>query len=714
MADLWLLACSGVAFAIAAAVARVAFRERGPLERTLALFAGFPIVILPLCTLLGALGLLAQGFLLLGLVLTAALVGYALRKQLWYAPDERPAAAGSAVPASTVPASAAELTASYAAWAVLLALAMPAIERLFLRAWEPHWDDLTYHAPMAARWLQERALILAPSNYHAYFPGNAELFAAFMMLPSKLEAYANLAGGYWLLLAALAVASIARALGASVASATLCAAAIWMSEPFVHHAASFAAVDLMAASCSTAAIALALNASAGERNLTARIAYIGCLAGLATGAKITYAPIGALALVWMFWQARPSLRRTGVLLSVFGLSAFVCGGAWYVRNAWLSGNPVFPAQLLFFDGPLTAKVREPTTLVYQVARTTGAARDKAIAALLGWPKPLGLMMLAGYALALVAIVWAARPRFGATRRFDFTSVTPMVLVWLAGVAMLALPALGPFSGSTNSPRPELFVRLRFFVGFALLGLPLLSGVVDRLPYARPWASYALAGALAWMAPIAPQAVLLSAASGIALVHVGEGVRAAWNARTLRQRSIVLAMAAALIGGGLVAVIAMIKVPQQEAARDRNGVYKALDKLPYGSVITWFASHQQQVYFPLFRKVLRIVPIAVEEDGRPYTFIHEVWHAPYKAPKATWRRRKEPSRTWEWPAVRSFEREKLVENLAAQGIEYVLFTRRSKETWRKGLPYVAGHEGVEEVAKKTTFALYKIKFPEDAR
>ncbi|MCS7303872.1 MAG: hypothetical protein NZ602_02025 [Thermoguttaceae bacterium] len=70
----------------------------------------------------------------------------------------------------------------------------------------------------------------------------------------------------------------------------------------------------------------------------------GYLVGAAAGTKYPAVLfIGLPAFGWVGWQAcRISLRKALPKVGVFLLAAFLGGGLWYVKNACLAGNPVYP------------------------------------------------------------------------------------------------------------------------------------------------------------------------------------------------------------------------------------------------------------------------------------------------------------------------------------------------------------------------------------
>jgi len=88
------------------------------------------------------------------------------------------------------------------------------------------------------------------------------------------------------------------------------------------------------------------------RAALAWLALAGYLAGAAASCKYTgliYSLAPLTALLWMrspLWRNRQAMMASVVFFAGIGLG----GGAWYVKNAVLCGNPTYPLLYRFFDG----------------------------------------------------------------------------------------------------------------------------------------------------------------------------------------------------------------------------------------------------------------------------------------------------------------------------------------------------------------------------
>ncbi len=335
--------------------------------------AAAPLLVVPTLVLLGAIHLLQPGWVAAALLLEVLALAAASR----FGSTAKPA------PLVPVPDHAQPATSSArhsrAAVGVVTGVIVVLCARVagaqLLWPWNPMWDDLNYHATMAAHWIRAGSLVLAPYDYHAYFPANAELFSMFFVLPTRMDAFAGLAGLHWCATCSVAVAYFCRQATGDGLAAALATAAVLACGPLIAQAHSFAAVELAGSALITAAAALAISHEAW-RGTRWRSSVCGALCGLAIGCKISYLPAGALVFAAGVWRPRAlieaigaggsgeRLRATFANAGCFALAAAGCGGAWYVRNWVLSGNPLFPAEFALFDGPLDTTTQRVTSLFF--------------------------------------------------------------------------------------------------------------------------------------------------------------------------------------------------------------------------------------------------------------------------------------------------------------------------------------------------------------
>lgn len=226
----------------------------------------------------------------------------------------------------------------------LLAFAVPVLAWGLFSAWlilvsaEPLGDNVTYHLPRLAYWMQHQTLAWFPSNDPriSTFPvsGNLlQLWPALFLRRERLCAFVQLASH---LGTALAVYALARNLGAprlGSAAAALC----WLTIPAALVQAATSNVDLIASFFAAAACALALTCLRGGTGWTAWT----CIASaaLAVGTKPQTLPLAVACSV----AALVALRRTGraplLRLLPLLLLATLLGGMHPLRNARALGSP---------------------------------------------------------------------------------------------------------------------------------------------------------------------------------------------------------------------------------------------------------------------------------------------------------------------------------------------------------------------------------------
>jgi hypothetical protein len=303
-------------------------------------------------TLLGHFGWLRPGAFLLTVALTALAVRW------WGTRGEReapPAPEGASAERPPLPRSALVERA-------LLAAVLSALALLTLRAVHDHryalpgsfgFDDLSYHLSAVATWHRYgdlRMLKFAVGDTStAFYPIGSELVAWVLLAPFRdSDVAARWAQLPFLPAALLAVAALGRTLGLSRRGA-LFAAALFGALPRIVPLFALSAGNDLSTACFAVAGADAL-LLLGRRPAPGRAVYPGLALGLLAGTKyIGFLFCAPLLLVLAAgaaahrreWSARKAL---GVLALAAGV-ALIAGGYTYLRNAWSTGNPVFPAPV---------------------------------------------------------------------------------------------------------------------------------------------------------------------------------------------------------------------------------------------------------------------------------------------------------------------------------------------------------------------------------
>jgi len=553
-----------------------------------------------------------------------------------------------------------------------------------LTGWRPQWDDLSYHGPMAAQWLQSERLVLAPYHYHAYYPGNGELFAAWFMLASKLDGYASLAGAYWMLLAGLSAALLSRRLGCDAACAALGGAVLMLCKPFWQQAGSFAAVDLAGTATACAALALAVPNPVEQHGTTSRgrVWLVGSLFGVAVGCKVIFAPLGIVTLGYMLLELRPSAKESLCLVGLFVGAALLCGGFYYARNLWMTGNPLFPAAVFGLEGPLDAEARRPTSLLYQLQHISPELLAQTWPELLAWPSAVAYVLIGAYALTFIASLRPSSLRQPVGRLLG--------LLVVVGLLALMVSVAGPFSGTGNVRLARLHVRLRFLLPTVVLAIPLATYWVHRLGRRTAWPAAACAIGIAYLTDSPWHSV-----ATFALVGVGLALLAFSRARFLTHGMVRGIAVASLVAGPCAAAWAMTyKQPENDRVmRTVTREWNALGDVPSGSRIAWFSTFEGYKYYRAFGRKLRFVPVPVDENGSRTQFMHEYWRK-YKP-------------TWWVQLPRPESPHGLMHNLRAQHVTHVLIMKRQGGPWPGPQEILIKAKGVHAIKKQKSMTLFAI-------
>jgi hypothetical protein len=214
-------------------------------------------------------------------------------------------------------------------------------------------DALTYHLPAAVTWLQTGKIGLFETWFHnpanTYSPLAGSMFMAWLIAPVGNDALARFTQAPAMVFLMLGMIQLCRALGATVVISTVIATAAVLSRPFVSQ--SILAKDdlFVAAFFASAAVALAPN-RLGDRLGAWRV---GISLGLLLATKYTVLMSVPLLLLMSDAPLRSRWRATSYAIAF--LVTLVIAAPWYVRNIVLTGNPLFPTSMLFFDGQFATR-----------------------------------------------------------------------------------------------------------------------------------------------------------------------------------------------------------------------------------------------------------------------------------------------------------------------------------------------------------------------
>jgi hypothetical protein len=202
-------------------------------------------------------------------------------------------------------------------------------------------DALAYHLPMAAQWVQHGTLLVDDVRVW-FYPGNAELVLAALMLPFRADFFVTLPDvAYWAL-AGLAVAGILEQLGQTPRTARL-SGLVLVSSPLFVRTLGRCGSDLLLATAFLLVVYLVLRAARAEDSrgpLFLGASLLGVLCGTKYSAATEAVLLGLFALAVIRWPTWRAFGWRGVALAALPL--LWLGGSYYLRNAVLTGNPVFP------------------------------------------------------------------------------------------------------------------------------------------------------------------------------------------------------------------------------------------------------------------------------------------------------------------------------------------------------------------------------------
>lgn len=218
-------------------------------------------------------------------------------------------------------------------------------------------DGPIYHLYFAVRWWKSGSIDLIPTPFGetaaTYFPANGELTFLWLLTGLGGDLLAKMGQAPFLLLATASSYALARRLGAS-SSASL-TAACWFatSSPllifsFEPNVDTFVTAGYLL--CSYFLVQFSTNTADRRVGLSSLI-LSGLSAGLALGTKPTSVvfipPLLVLGLATILSKragTRPAIAQSAVFL----LSSFLPSFYWFARNAILTGNPLYPAQVRLF------------------------------------------------------------------------------------------------------------------------------------------------------------------------------------------------------------------------------------------------------------------------------------------------------------------------------------------------------------------------------
>ena len=225
------------------------------------------------------------------------------------------------------------------------AVALLAISAIVAVAHPPAgYDALSYHAPLAVYYWRDgdiaSFLEREPWAWALAHPGAAELWFGLLRVAGG-ERVANLGQLPFAAIGAVAVHLLGRRTGLSAGGAALGGLAFLLA-PLVVVQSGMQLNDLAAGALLLAAMALA--AAPPARWSRERLAGLGLALGLAVTTKLAVVPAAAGVVLFAAIRLR-SLPARNALAGWSALGFLLVVAPWWIRNAALYGNPIFPAAL---------------------------------------------------------------------------------------------------------------------------------------------------------------------------------------------------------------------------------------------------------------------------------------------------------------------------------------------------------------------------------
>jgi hypothetical protein len=245
-------------------------------------------------------------------------------------------------------------------------------------------DAPIYHLPFAIHWARVGQLDFVSTPFGEegapYFPANGDLWLTWLALTSRFAAVIKIGQWPFLPVAGLALYAIARQSGASCPSAAI-AAGLWCCLPLTLRQSSVANVDLIWTAFYFIAVVFVMRyreASRSHLNAFRELWLAALSLGIVLGTKsvgLVYAPLLIAPVIWMTWVRGPSAaagsivgstdhtpdnplnrahRRPSLAMRFRGIGVVIAGillpsGYWFARNLWMTGNPLYPLDVSWFD-----------------------------------------------------------------------------------------------------------------------------------------------------------------------------------------------------------------------------------------------------------------------------------------------------------------------------------------------------------------------------
>ena len=567
--------------------------------------------------------------------------------------------------------------------ALLITALVPPVVRLVVGGPRFGWDDYSYHAAFPAQWLVDGGISIAPLNYHAYYPFNAELLSLWFMLPFRNDSLVGLSGAYWLVVLAIASYALLRHLSAPARIAALGAALTLASPVIVSSAYRFSAADLAGPVALLAAVVLLIRPGDGESSGWNRgdLVMAGLMGGLAAGTKAFFIPGAGMLLFWILTarRVRVTLRQRLIAGGLFGGAALATGSYWYFRNIISAGNPFFPAEVGAFGGPFLAEHQWQTRLIRWFVEhpfDLDIWRD-GLAGLTDWPVPLAIISTIG----IIRVTTLLARRVHREDRGTARALIPLLLV--VGI-LFAMSFIVPFSGTFNSPGAAFAPEPRF-LAFPLLGGLLMYCATLRKQRKPSLLEYLALAVLVFVLLMERLAISLAFAASVSVMLygvriLGRYITSIGGWRTLGIVFAIVTMVALMVlRPGIERRVGDRVFSYRRGAMALGTAWSQLEHLPAGTKVAAFGPAADQLY-PMFGRHLVLRPVPFAPTGQKLKPLYTLW-------------KENPAEVKWWSKVPEPDSLILLQSLRENRIGIVLI---SKESDLVGSPYEHILRSVDDV------------------
>ena len=220
-------------------------------------------------------------------------------------------------------------------------------------------DGPIYHLYFAARWWQASRIFLIPTpfgeNAAPYFPAIGDLWHTWLFVAWGGDRLARVGQIPFLILSAAVVYGLARRLRASPSAAAVGASYFASVSPLLVFSVE-PVVDTIFIAGYLLAFYFAVRFALDDDGVGS-LALAGIAAGAAWGTKapgIVFVPPLIVAIAGLALAKPGPLRRRLRDAAVVLATPFLLEGYWLWRNAWLTGNPLYPLHFTAFGHVLLA------------------------------------------------------------------------------------------------------------------------------------------------------------------------------------------------------------------------------------------------------------------------------------------------------------------------------------------------------------------------